>query len=59
MIAEGGFVHVVFALIKRIAIVGKFENIEWNPFCINKVSGDVADNDIECSAVDELTKMSE
>ena len=51
--------HVVFALIKRIAIAGKFENIEWNPFCINKVSGDVADNDIECSAVDELTKMSE
>ena len=40
-------------------LVGKFENIEWNPFCINKISGDVVYNDTECSAVDELTKMLE
>lgn len=40
-------------------LVGKFENIEWNPFCINKISGDVVYNDTECSAIDELKKMSE
>ena len=40
-------------------LVGKFENIEWNSFCIKKVSEDAEDNDSEYSEVDELAKISE
>lgn len=40
-------------------LVVKFENIEWNLFCIKKVSEDAEGNESEFSGVDELVKISE
>lgn len=40
-------------------LVGKFENIEWNPFCIKTVSEDAENNNSEYFEVGEVTKISE
>ena len=39
-------------------LVGKFENIEWNSFCIKIVSEDT-ENNSEYSEVDDVVKISE
>ena len=40
-------------------LVGKFENIEWNPFCMKTVSENTENNNSDYFEVNKVTKISE